>query len=59
LPFHMFIVVNFVQYDIPYTVPLRLGPLHPLASRNRRLNGVVLQMRLEKRKPCVTAGVER
>jgi hypothetical protein len=38
-------------------IRVRIGPLHPLTSRKRRLNGAVLRMRLQKLRPFVTAGV--
>jgi hypothetical protein len=54
----------------PVRIRARIGPLHPHASRKRRLNshltsrkkrlnGTVLQMKLEKLSPRVTAGVAR
>jgi hypothetical protein len=42
----------------PVRIRVRIaGLLHPLVCRKRRLNGAVLQMRPEKLRPLVTAGV--
>jgi hypothetical protein len=44
----------------PVRLRVRIGPLHLLACRNRRLNGAVLQMRPINRDPArVTAAVTR
>jgi hypothetical protein len=51
-------VVAFIMFEYwPVKIRVRIGPLHPLASRKRWLNGAVLRMRPEKRRSCVTAGV--
>jgi hypothetical protein len=43
----------------PARVQVRIDPSHPLMCSKRRLNGAVLQMRPEKPRPRVTAGVPR
>jgi hypothetical protein len=40
-------------------IRVRIDSPHPLVYRKRRLNGAVLQMRPEKPRPRVTAGVAR
>jgi hypothetical protein len=44
---------------IPVRIRVRIDPPHPLVCRKRRLNGAVLQMRPEKPRSHVTAGVAR
>jgi hypothetical protein len=53
IPFHTFTV------KYPVWIRVRIDPSHPLVCRKRRLNGAVLQMRPEKQRPRVTAGVAR
>jgi hypothetical protein len=43
----------------PVRTRFRIGPLHRLACRKRRLNGAVLRIIPEKPRPRVTAGVAR
>jgi hypothetical protein len=38
----------FSRTSIPLRIRVRIDPPHPLVCRKRRLNGAVLQMRLEK-----------
>jgi hypothetical protein len=43
----------------PVRIRVRIDPPHPLVCCKRRLNGAVLQMRPEKPRSRVTAGVAR
>jgi hypothetical protein len=51
--YHRVLLCNSVR------ILFRIDPPHPLVCHTRRLNGVVLQMRPEKPRPCVTIGVAR
>jgi hypothetical protein len=55
-----------LNYNLSYTDPccpvrirVRIDPPHPLVCRKWRLNGAVLRMIPEKRRPRATAGVTR
>jgi hypothetical protein len=50
---------NFSHINNPVRIRVRIDPPHPLVCRKRRLNLVVLQMRPEKPRFRVTAGVAR
>jgi hypothetical protein len=43
----------------PIRIRVRIDPPHPFVCHKRWLNGTVLWIRLEKQRPCDTAGVER
>jgi hypothetical protein len=52
-------ILEFSPFIIPVRIRVTIDPPHPLVCCKRRLNGAVLQMRPEKLRPCVTAGVAR